>query len=92
MYVHAIENESVSGIYNAVAPNPVSQKTIAKTISKVKGGLVLPVPSISLKLILGEMSNVVLNSHNCSADRIIESGFTFEFEDVETAILDLNKA
>jgi uncharacterized protein (TIGR01777 family) len=91
MYIHALENENVSGVYNGVAPNPVSQKKIMEVTKAEKYSLapILPVPSLALKIALGEMSEVVLGSQNCSAEKIIETDFEFQFETIEKAIKDL---
>jgi uncharacterized protein len=88
MYIHALENEQVKGAFNAVAPHPVSQKTIAKAIQKEKFSLLplIPAPAIALKIALGEMSEVVLGSQHCSAEKIIQSGFTFKHLEINEAI------
>ncbi len=89
MFVHAIENPKISGIFNAVAPQPVTQLKLAKTIAKIKGVLTLPAPKFGLELMLGEMSAVLFLSQHCSAEKIESTGFKFTFNKVDQAIADL---
>jgi uncharacterized protein len=91
MYIHALENKHIKGAYNAVAPRPVSQKEIAKAIQKAKFALLplIPAPAIALKIALGEMSEVVLGSQHCSADKIIHDGFNFKYPEINSAVENL---
>lgn len=91
MYLHALENKNMQGAFNGVAPNPVSQKKIMEVIKVEKNTLapILPAPSFALKIALGEMSEVVLGSQNCSAEKIEKTGFKFEFDTIEKAIKNL---
>lgn len=87
----AIERTEVSGIYNAVAPLPVTHSNLVHTMARAKGGLKIPfpVPAPIVKLILGEMSTEVLKSCTVSSEKIMEKGFRFDFRDIETAVKDL---
>lgn len=89
MLIFALENKQLNGVFNAVAPKPVTQLSLAKEIASVRNTIVFPAPKIALKLALGEMSDVLFLSQNCSADKILEKGFAFKFEDMEDAIRDL---
>lgn len=91
MYVHALFNNEVKGIYNAVAPHPVSQKKIAREIAKDRIAPVIPAPAFNLKMLLGDMAKMVLNGHDCSADKLLQSGFQFAFPKIEEAVADLKK-
>ncbi len=87
MIVFALEQKELTGIYNAVAPTPVTHRTLMNTIGKVKGGIHLPVPApaFALKIILGEMSIEVLQSCTVSAQKIQDAGFTFNYPDIVSA-------
>lgn len=88
MLVFAIQNEQLHGIYNAVAPHPVSQKTLIKALVKaVKPPIhiLAPVPAFVLKLMLGEMSVEILKSATVSSRKIQEAGFLFSYEKIEDA-------
>lgn len=89
MFLFAIESNSISGTFNAVAPNPRTQKEIAKTIAKLRSTISLPAPKFGLKLVLGEMSSVLFLSQDCSAQKIQDAGFDFSFEKLEDALDDL---
>lgn len=89
----AIQRIEVSGIYNAVAPLPVSNSNLVHTMSRVQGGLQIPipVPAFALKLMMGEMSIEVLKSCTVSAEKILMQGFKFDHRDIESAVADLLK-
>lgn len=92
MFVKAIEDESMWGSYNAVAPRPVSNRTLAVEIAKVqKGSFYIPmhVPAYLLGLVMGEMSEEVLKSATVSCDKIRKAGFDFVHPFVEGAVADL---
>ena len=79
------------GIYNAVAPHPVSQRALMDALAKAKGGTFFkpPVPAFALKIAMGEMSVEVLKSCTVSAEKVVETGFEFLFPTIEGAARDL---
>jgi len=92
MFLHAIQNEAMYGVYNAVAPLPVSNKTLTYSLAKqLKGKFYIPVyvPSFILKIVLGEMSVEVLKSATVSSKKIELSGFEFEFKNIDAALKNL---
>lgn len=91
MYIHALENESIVGPYNAVAPHPVRNKQLAAALpaAKRKPALVVGVPAAALRLGMGEMAHVVLDSSRCSAEKIKNTGFRFEFPELSQALQDV---
>ena len=93
VYIDALKNESWHGVYNAVAPQPVSNKTLIQTIAAQRGGfyVTVPVPAIALKAVLGEMSIEVLKSATVSCKKLQAAGYTFLFPDINIAIQNLQK-
>ena len=94
MFVHAIENENMQGSYNAVAPQPVSNKALTISLAKAMNGkLYIPihVPAFVLKLMMGESSIEVLKSTTVSCNKIADTGFVFNFTAIDTALSNLVK-
>ncbi|MCC5943593.1 MAG: TIGR01777 family oxidoreductase [Bernardetiaceae bacterium] len=91
MFLYAIENENMSGTFNAVAPNPVTNSTITRMIADVLDKkLILPnVPAPVLYLALGEQANLVIGGLRVSCEKIKEAGFEFAYSDAQDAIRDL---
>ncbi|THU41036.1 TIGR01777 family protein [Niastella caeni] len=94
LFIIYIENERKSGIYNTVAPQPVTNKNFMLTLAKkMKGRFFIPVyiPSFLLKLILGEVSIEILKSATVSSEKIVSGGFQFLFPTLDAALDDLLK-
>ncbi|MGN6164956.1 MAG: TIGR01777 family oxidoreductase [Flavisolibacter sp.] len=93
LYMYATENENIIGVYNAVAPKPVTNKILVMEMAKQRNKFYLPasVPSFFLKTVLGEMSIEVLKSATVSSKKVEAAGFQFLFPGIETAIHNLVK-
>ena len=91
MFIHAIENETVNGVYNAVAPNPVTNKRLAEAIGEGMGKSVflVPAPAIALRLAMGEMSSIVLDGVRLCSNKIQNTGFRFLYDEVSYALRDV---
>ena len=87
LYFFAISND-LEGVYNAVAPNPVSNEKLTMTIATVlKKPLFMPnIPKFMMKLLLGEMHVLLFENRNLSAQKIIDKGFVFKYKTIEKAI------
>jgi hypothetical protein len=94
MMVYAIENEAINGIYNACAPSPATNSELTKAIAKTLGkpSFFPHVPAFVLKIILGEMADMVLGGNKVSCQKIQEAGFTFDFPELLPALENLLKA
>jgi uncharacterized protein (TIGR01777 family) len=88
MYIDAIENKNRRGVYNAVAPVPVSNKDLILEIARQRNKIYVAgkVPEFVLKAMLGEMSIELLKSATVSAAKIEKEGFVFIFPSIQTAI------
>lgn len=90
IYIFLLQNQ-LEGIYNAVAPNPVQNKKMTKMIaSKMDSPLWLPnIPAFTLRLLLGEMSVLVLDGQLVSSQKIEKLGYQYKFYNLENALQDL---
>lgn len=88
LLIKAIEDSTFVGVYNAVAPHPVTNEQLTKSIAEaMHKPLVLPnVPAFAINLMMGEMSEVVLASQRVSANKVLHSGFTFEYNYIKEAL------
>jgi NAD dependent epimerase/dehydratase family enzyme len=89
MYMTALDNETWHGVYNAVAPHPVTNRELTLTLArKIRGRYFLPVhiPVFLLKIVMGEMSVEVLKSTTVSSGKIQSSGFEFTCSNISEAL------
>ncbi len=87
LYYFAINN-NLEGVYNAVSPNPVTNEELTFSIAKVlKKLLFMPnIPKFIMKLILGEMHELLFENRHLSANKIIDEGFVFKFKTIDNAL------
>lgn len=93
VYISAIENENMTGVYNAVAPHPVSNKELTITLAGSRKKFYIPVhvPSFILKTVVGEMSIEVLKSTTVSCEKIELTGFKFRYPTIKNALAETQK-
>lgn len=87
MFLFVLE-EGLEGIFNGVAPNPVTNAKLTKELAKVLNKpLFLPnVPKVMMELILGEMAYLLFVSQRVSSKRIEKKGFVFNYRNVCSAL------
>jgi len=90
IYKHVLENE-LEGIFNAVAPNPVTNKELVKCLTeKLEKPLWLPnIPKTALRIALGEMAVIVLSSQLVSSEKIQNAGYYFKYKNLSKALENL---
>ncbi|MFV0539806.1 MAG: TIGR01777 family oxidoreductase [Aestuariibaculum sp.] len=90
MFLYVLEN-NLEGIYNAIAPNAVSNIELTKTIAKVLDkSLFLPnIPKFLMNLLLGEMHVLLFESQRVSSKKIEDCGFYFKHHHLQPALEDL---
>jgi uncharacterized protein (TIGR01777 family) len=82
-----ITDSSMQGAYNATAPNPVTNSEFARTLAHcLNRPALLPVPAWLLKILLGEMSGLVLGSQRVMPERLLALGFRFQYTDLSSAL------
>ncbi len=85
-----LENEQVSGPFNATAPEPVTNRAFTRALARSLGRpALLPVPAFALRAAMGEMASTVLGGQRVLPERALKSGFTFEYPALEQALSDL---
>ncbi|MBX9853856.1 MAG: TIGR01777 family oxidoreductase [Cytophagaceae bacterium] len=94
VFIKAIEDQNMKGVYNAVAPQPVTNEELTKKSAEAIGKSIhLPnVPGFALKMMLGsEKAALVLGGNNVSSEKLQKSGFKFQFPDLKSALDNLLK-
>jgi uncharacterized protein len=88
---HILENGSVKGPVNVVSPNPITNAEFTKTLGRIMGRpAIFPVPAFAARLALGELADeAVLASARVEPKKLINTGFTFKFPELESALANL---
>ena len=91
MILFGIQTTSLKGVYNAVSPDPTSNKDLIIAITKKLRGfyLPIPVPAFVLNIMLGEMSIEILKSAKVSSNKIQEADFKFDYPTLNSALHEL---
>lgn len=91
IFLHLLQNQPGPGVYNAVAPASDSNLSFGKALAKAmhKPFVMPPVPAFVLRLLKGEMADMVLQGSPVSAQKITGSGFVFTYPDLSRALTQL---
>lgn len=91
MFAEAVNNSSLTGIYNGVAPVAVTHHQITHLMAKrLHRPILLPnAPVFALKIALGEMHSMILANQHVSAEKWLRQGFIFKFPNIDQALADL---
>lgn len=86
--IHALENEILNGAYNTTAPTPLLMKDLMTAIVNAhkSRALVLPAPPLAIRLAMGEQAEMLLSSQRCNAEKIIASGYVFQYSTISKAL------
>ncbi len=80
----------MKGVYNGTSPNPVTNLMLTKCLAKkIHRPAILPVPAIVLKLMLGEMADLLLGGQRVIPARLQEINFQFQFNTLDEALDDV---
>jgi uncharacterized protein len=87
----ALENRRVKDIYNLASPEVIPQKTFSKALAKAlhRPHFLPPVPRFVIRLIFGEMAQLVLEGRHLCSDKIQQSGFRFKYAHIDSALAHL---
>ncbi len=91
-----IENKNASGVFNGTAPHPVTQDQFVSTLSKVmhRPAVRVVIPEFLLKIVLGELANVLYESQLVLPEKLSQRKFEFKYPTLESALktfININK-
>lgn len=90
--IFLLEHEAASGPVNITAPNPLTNRQMAKEIGKVmKRPSFMPAPGFAIRLALGEVATLVLDGQKVMPAKLKELGYNFKYEYANEALTDLLK-
>lgn len=90
--MYLIEHHNLHGAFNLTAPQPVTNQELTKTLGQtLNRPTFTTVPAFALKILVGEMSNMLLTGQRVLPKKLLESGFTFNYPTLSEALDDLLK-
>lgn len=90
IFRHAIDNGSMKGPVNGVAPEPVTNAEFTKQLGRaLHRPAFLPVPEFALRALLGEMADVLFGSQRVVPKAAVEAGYEFQYPLLARALEDL---
>ncbi|MGQ9671891.1 MAG: TIGR01777 family oxidoreductase [Candidatus Aminicenantales bacterium] len=88
--VFLIKHAEISGSVNICTPNPVTNKDLAKALGKaLNRPSIIPTPGFLVKWVFGEMASIILKGQKVTPKRLQESGFVFQYPEIEQALTNL---
>lgn len=93
MFVFVLQNQDLKGIFNAVSPQEMNNKEFTFGIAKaLKKPILFPfVPAFVLKIVFGELSQIILKGSRVSSKKIENEGFVFSYSNLELALAHIFK-
>ncbi len=87
LIVHLLQKEEASGAVNATAPDPVTMKVLCQTLGQVLNRPSwAPVPAFALRVLMGEMADVVVTGQRVLPAKAQQLGYTFKYSDLTEAL------
>jgi uncharacterized protein (TIGR01777 family) len=87
IYLRALDDPSWSGPVNATAPEPVTNQTFSKALGKaLKRPAVAPIPGFAIKLLYGEMAQIVTTGQRAVPRRTLALGYSYKHQNLEEAL------
>lgn len=83
--------KQIGGVYNLVAPDFVTQSQFMNQLTVIRGIRLPNVPAFLVKILLGEMANMLLTGNKISPNKLLEAGFGFQYPSLETALKELER-
>ncbi|MBI9074198.1 MAG: TIGR01777 family oxidoreductase [Desulfatibacillum sp.] len=91
-FLFILEHKELDGVFNFVAPNPVTNKGMTKALGKaLQRPAFIPVPGFMLKMVMGEFGDTLLHGQRAVPKRLLDAGFTFKHPEIQPALEHLLK-
>jgi hypothetical protein len=88
LILHLLQHPAASGAVNATAPNPVAMKEFCRTLGRVlQRPSWAPVPAFALRLLLGEMADMLLMGQRVLPARAGQLGYSFKYVNLSDALM-----
>lgn len=92
LVARCLADTSMTGVYNAVAPEPISQAQFVQTAAAVlRRPNWFPLPAAPMRWVMGEMAEIFVDGQQVVPQRLITQGFTFDFPTAQSALRDLTR-
>lgn len=89
--VHLVEHSDLQGVYNLTAPTPVTNKEFSQQLGRcLHRPTMMTVPAAMLKLMMGEMADLVIHGQRVIPARLVQSGFDFKYPELSEALESLD--
>jgi uncharacterized protein (TIGR01777 family) len=89
-YLYILENNHVCGPLNFTAPQPAPNWMLARDLARtLKRPDILPAPAFLIRLVMGELADVVLSSQKVLPKRLLDAGFKFAYPTLPQALADI---
>lgn len=85
-----LPESTLRGVLNAVSPHPVTNATFTRALGRaLHRPAILPVPAVALRLLFGEMSEILLGSQRAVPEAALAAGFEFQYPEIAAALLQI---
>lgn len=85
--LHVLDHDTAAGPVNLTAPTPATNKDFSRALGRaLHRPAVMPVPAAAIKLLYGEMAEIVLEGQRAVPRRLTELGYRFRFSDLDAAL------
>jgi uncharacterized protein (TIGR01777 family) len=89
LYLAALDDESWSGPVNAAAPDPPTNREFSRALGRaLHRPAIAPIPALAIRLLYGDMAEIVTEGHRTTPARALEHGYAFRHTDVDEALSD----
>lgn len=91
--MHLIKRPDLQGSFNLTSPQPVTNQQLTNALGKaLNRPTIATVPAFALKLLVGEMSHMLLTGQRVLPKKLLDSGFEFHYPDIDSAIENILKS